>query len=345
MKKKLVYVMVFAGIILLGLVIQAKSSLFYPEAVIKVEQVTHEGNKQTLTGTLLNRSGQATLETDYHENEGVHPLYRPGEQLIIRKLGSQWQVLSLKRDGYVFMLLALFVWLVLLISGKGGISALLGLALNSFLLVGFLWLHQASQWSLLGLMSVYTVVAVIVAMGTSYGFRNLDVRKLLGTLLSVFLAFFICLLAMHWLKDDGLRYEELQFITRPYRSVFLGGLLIGAIGASMDNVVTIISSLDEIREKNPQLPLKQLLHSGQQIAQDTASSMINVLMFAYLSGAIPAFVFYIANGWNFADVMGMHLSLEILRTLCGGFAIVLSVPLALAAFGVAEGIQERRPTK
>ena len=138
MKKKLVYVMVFAGIILLGLVIQAKSSLFYPEAVIKVEQVTHEGNKQTLSGTLLNRSGQATLETDYHENEGVHPLYRPGEQLIIRKLGSQWQVLSLKRDGYVFMLLALFVWLVLLISGKGGISALLGLALNSFLLVGFL---------------------------------------------------------------------------------------------------------------------------------------------------------------------------------------------------------------
>lgn len=345
MKKKLVYVIVFVGIILLGLVIQAKSSVFYPEAVIKVEQVTLEGNRQIIAGTLLNRSGQAIVETDYHENEAVHPLYRQGEQLIIRKLGSQWQVLSLKRDGYVFILLALFVWLVLLISGKGGISALLGLVLNSFLLVGFLWLHQVSQWSLLGLMSVYTAVAVIVALGTSYGFRNFDVRKLLATLLSVFFAFFICVLAMNGLKDDGLRYEELQFITRPYRSVFLGSLLIGAIGASMDNVVTIISSLDEIREKNPRLPLKKLLHSGQQIAQDTASSMINVLMFAYLSGAIPAFVFYSANGWNFADVIGMHLSLEILRTLCGGFAIVLSVPLALAAFGMAEWIRKRRSVK
>ena len=147
---------------------------------------------------------------------------------------------------------------------------------------------------------------------------------------------------MNFLKDEGLRYEEMQFITRPYRSVFLAGLLIGAIGASMDNVVTIISALDEIRAQNEQLPLKKLIQSGREIAQDTASSMINVLMFAYLSGAIPSFVFYMANGWIFSEVIGMHLSLEILRTLCGGFAIVLSVPAALFAFSMAEKMGRRR---
>ena len=339
MKKKLTYLFALIFIFLFGLLIQTKSSIFYPEAVLQVERVkanTTE-NTQTVEGTLLNRSGKVTLETDYYQNESIAPLYRKGQQLIVQKSGNNWQILELKRDGYVFILIGIFIWIVLLISGKKGFSALIGFAINSLLLVFFLWLNQQkAQLPLLWLMSLYTVLAVILAMGTSYGFKNLDLRKVVGTLLSVFMAFLICLITMNVMRDDGLRYEELQFITRPYRSVFLGGLLIGAIGASMDNVVTIISSLDEIRSQNPQLPLKKLLQSGQKIAQDTASSMINVLMFAYLSGTIPSFVFYMANGWNFSEVTSLHLSLEILRTLCGGFAIVLSVPLALLAFMISE---------
>ena len=69
--------------------------------------------------------------------------------------------------------------------------------------------------------------------------------------------------------------------------------------------------------------------------------MINVLMFAYLSGAIPSVVFYMANGWSFSEVLQLHLSLEILRTLCGGFAIVLSIPIALLAFSVTEKVKGR----
>jgi len=343
-KKILTYIIALFAIILLGFFIQTKSSVFYSEPVLRVEEVTVNtaSNTQKIKGKLLNEKGTVTLETTYYENESVSPLYRKGNQLILQKSDNYWRVLALKRDGYVFILLGLFILIVLFISGKKGLRSLIGLALNSALLLFFLWFNQQNNGlSLMLLMSIYTVIAVFVAMGTSYGFKKLDGRKLFGTLVSVFLAFLICVIAMNLLKDEGLRYEEMQFITRPYRSVFLAGLLIGAIGASMDNVVTIISALDEIRAQNDQLSMKKLLQSGRKIAQDTASSMINVLMFAYLSGAIPSVVFYMANGWNFSEVLGMHLSLEILRTLCGGFAIVLSVPAALLAFSVAEKMKGR----
>lgn len=344
MKKNVIYIIALLAIILLGLFIQAKSSVFYDEPVLRVEKVEANSSEKTqkIEGKLLNQKGTVTLETTYYENESVSPLYRKGNQLILQKSANHWQVLALKRDGYVFILIGLFILTVLFISGEKGIRALIGLILNSSLLVLVLWVNQRNNsLSLLFLMVIYTIIAVFLAMGTSYGFKKLDVRKVFGTLVSVFLAFLICLVAMNLLKDSGLRYEEMQFITRPYRSVFLAGLLIGAIGASMDNVVTIISALDEIRIQNEQLPLKKLVRSGRKIAQDTASSMINVLMFAYLSGAIPSVVFYLANGWNFSEVIGMHLSLEILRTLCGGFAIVLSVPAALFAFSMAEKWERR----
>lgn len=348
MKKKVrISLLILMTIVVIGWLIQAKSSFLYSDPVMRVEESSFQAaeNRQEVKGSLLNQSGTVTINETYYDNEGLSPAYQKGDQLILHEQGGKWQVLSLKRDGYVFILVGIFIWIVLLISGRKGIYTLTGLSLNSLLLVLFLWinLHNRSL-PLLFLMSIYTVVAVLIAMGTSYGFKNLDLRKIVGTLLSVFLAFIICLVAMNQLGDNGIWFEEMQFVTRPYRSVFLGGLLIGAIGASMDNIVTIISSLDEIQAKNHQLSVKQLVRSGQEIAQDTASSMINVLMFAYLSGAIPSFVFNLANGWNFRDTFGLHLSLEILRAICGGFAIVLSVPIALAAFIVAENLKRGRNT-
>ena len=39
---------------------------------------------------------------------------------------------------------------------------------------------------------------------------------------------------MWFTSENGLRYEEMQFITRPYQMVFMAGLFIGSLGAVMD---------------------------------------------------------------------------------------------------------------
>lgn len=347
MRKLFAFFVPLLIILLTGLLIQAYSSSFYKEPVLVVEDVQVIDQTQQITGTFINRSAErVVVEEVYYENESLSSLYQAGDQLIVKQSGTEWQVQSLKRDGYVFMLIGLFVWVVVVISGKKGLCALLGMLLNGVLLVVVLWINQQNRsFSLPVLMAGYTTAAVVVAMGTSYGFKKLDARKVVGTLVSVFLAFLICLVAMNALGDSGLRYEEMQFITRPYRSVFLSGLLIGAVGASMDCMVMIVASLDELKAKNPQLTTKELLQSGHTIAQDTAPSMVNVLMFAYLSGAVPAFVFYIANGWQFATTFSMHLSLEVLRTLCGGFAIVLSVPIGLGIFALFDSRNQKRGVK
>lgn len=339
MKRVVMMVISFMSIIGIGLVIQANSSYFYSEPVMKIDEATIVGDSQIITGHLINESSDEKIELEevFYKTEPITPKYHQGEQLILKRVGMGWQVSSLKRDGYVFILLGLFAWTVLAVGGKKGITSLIGVICNSVLLIALLAVNQHNRsYSLIALMSVYAILAVLIAFGLSYGIKRIDIRKITATLCSVFLAFLICVIAMSFLDDSGLHFEQMSYITRAYRAVFLGSLLIGALGASMDNVVVIISSLDEIKKKNKDLDSKALVASGKKIAQDTSSSMINVLLFAYLSGTLPVFVFYLANGWEFGQSIGLFLSLEILRTICGAFAIVLSIPISLLIFSLTD---------
>lgn len=334
--KKYYYLAAFVSVLVLSWLIQTQSSRFYAQPIIEVQTVQVTADQQQIQGIVRNGEEAGvlrTVTTQYTPNGAIHPLYQTRQQLLLQKEGDGWQVQAQKRDGYLFFFLALFLMAVVAIGGKKGLRALLSIFVNTGLLLLFLWFHKGnSSFSLVFLMIVFTIVSLVLTMGISYGFRTIDSRKIIASLASVLLAFFLCRFAMDLLQDHGLRYEEMSFLTRPYRSVYLGSLLIGAIGASMDNIVMLIASLDEIQRINPQTSRKERLAIGRSIAQDTTSSMINVLLFAYLSGSMPALLFYLANGWLLSQALPMHLSLEIVRTLCGGFALVLSVPLTLLCF-------------
>ena len=60
-----------------------------------------------------------------------------------------------------------------------------------------------------------------------------------------------------WLtSENGLRYEEMQFLTRPYRMVFMAGLFVGSLGAVMDVAITMSSSIFGLYEKNNNISSK-----------------------------------------------------------------------------------------
>lgn len=131
----------------------------------------------------------------------------------------------------------------------------------------------------------------------------------------------------------------MQFLTRPYLGVFYSSLIFGGIGAGVDMIVTLVTPLKELIRQKPTITTLELVASGRRIAKDVTPSMINVLMFAYLSGSLPMIIFYLNNGWSLAATLEMHLSLEILRVFCGAFVILLSVPASLLCVLWKGGLQ------
>jgi uncharacterized membrane protein len=151
------------------------------------------------------------------------------------------------------------------------------------------------------------------------------VATLLGTLFSLVITYLI----MVFTSERGLHYEEMQFVTSPYRMVFMAGLFIGALGAVMDVAITMSSSLFGLYEKNQDISIKALKTSGMEIGKDIMGTMTNILFFAYISGSIPMLILYFKNASSLGYALSMNLSLEVARALAGGIGIVLTIPIGL----------------
>jgi uncharacterized membrane protein len=133
-----------------------------------------------------------------------------------------------------------------------------------------------------------------------------------------------------WLtSENGLRYEEMQFLTRPPQMVFMAGVLVGSLGAVMDVAITMSSSIYGLYEKNNNIQIKALKTSGMDIGKDIMGTMTNILFFAYISGSIPMLILYLKNASPLAFTLSMNLSLELARALAGGIGIVLTIPIGL----------------
>jgi len=121
----------------------------------------------------------------------------------------------------------------------------------------------------------------------------------------------------------------MQFLTRPPHEIFMAEILVGALGAIMDISITMSSSLYEVYQNNNSVTTKALIISGTQIGKDIMGTMINVLFFAYVSGAIPMILVYLRNGSTVFYTFSMNLSLELVRALTGSIGIIITIPISL----------------
>src|SRR5699024_2533158 len=145
---------------------------------------------------------------------------------------------------------------------------------------------------------LFTVISLLLVNG----FNEKTYAAILATLLGTFASVFIAYVVLWVTKENGIRYEAMDFLTRPYKTVFLAGLFVGSLGAVMDVAITISSSLFELYEKDNDIPVKTLKTSGMDIGKDIMGTMTSILFFAYISGSIPMLLLYLKNATplNFA---------------------------------------------
>ncbi|ELB50809.1 YibE/F-like protein [Enterococcus faecium EnGen0038] len=336
MQKKIsIIITLFFICILASWFIQRQAAL-YDVPVIEIERVRIEEDQQLITGRLMNtdQKGEViSLSAPYQKNQIETANITTRQIYLVQMHGDEWQLVSKKNDGWLFFFTSIFIGTMLLIGGKQGVFALGSLIVNIVLLLLLLLLFAKTEGiSLLNIAILFVVIGIIVSILALDGWNRSSIIKISAAVTSVFLAFFICLLTMNHWKDKGLRYEELNYLTRPYRSVFLSSVLIGTAGGTLDTVITVIATLEELTKQQPKISAKQLWLSGRQVGRDVIGSMANILLFVYISGAIPSLLLYLGNQWSFKETVEQHLSLEFLRVIAGSLGIVLSIPIAVLFF-------------
>ncbi|MCD8510007.1 MAG: YibE/F family protein [Bacillus sp. (in: Bacteria)] len=239
-------------------------------------------------------------------------------------------ITDVKRDKYVVLIAWLFIITLLIIAQKQGLFAIISLGVNAILLSFALDIYlNTAQFGLLVVCSIAAILFTVISLLLVNGFNEKTYSAVIATIVATFLSLFITFLVLWVTSENGIRYEAMQFLTRPPQLVFLAGILVGSLGAVMDVAITMSSSIFGLYEKNHRISVKALKNSGMEIGKDIMGTMTNILFFVYISGSIPMLILYLKNYSMLGYTLSINLSMELARALAGGIGIVITIPIGL----------------
>lgn len=291
-------------------------------------RITSEGEFE---GQILAINQQRTEQTS-----GITP--RVGQRILV--------ILNQRPDGEVMafladrvrllplaMLSSLFIATTLLVGKWQGGRALLGLLLSMATIAGFILPQLLAGRN----PTLVTLVGMGALMGvTLYLIQGWNVRAhtaliaLLGSLgVTALLAFlWVNLTALTGFGSEETLYLQATGVTLDMKGLLLAGIIIGASGVLDDVILAQAVSVYEIAEANPAFTVQDIYKRGMKIGNAHLASMINTLVLAYASAALPLIILFAlyTEPW-FLTVNREFISQEIVRTLVGSLGLLLAVPL------------------
>ncbi|HOS79449.1 MAG TPA: YibE/F family protein [Anaerolineae bacterium] len=234
------------------------------------------------------------------------------------------------------LLAALFVAVTLGVGRGQGLRALLGLLLSLAAIGGFILPQLLAGRA--PLLVTFVGMGALMAV-TLYLIQGWNIRTH-----TAFLALLGCLsvtalLALLWVEVSALTgfgseetlYLQATGVTLDMRGLLLAGIVIGASGVLDDVVLAQAVSVYEIAEANPALTVREIFRRGMKIGNAHLASMVNTLVLAYASTALPLIILFAlyTEPW-YLTLNREFIAEEVVRTLVGSLGLLLAVPLTTA---------------
>ncbi|MGV2326831.1 YibE/F family protein [Bacillus velezensis] len=354
-KKKLFYVITVLCFIS-SLIFVTHNASFYERPIAKVTKTTleHQSDVQDMhknKDKIFNQMITARLENGSQKGQLIHlsnqysssgandQKYSIGDEVFVSidkgkpsNKDISGSIIDKKRDKQLLLIAWVFIFTLLIVGKKQGFFSIVSLMFNAVLLSFALDLYRKHpNIGLIFICGICILIFTVISLLLVSGFHAKTYAAIAATLAGTFVSLLITYLVMLATGEKGLRYEEMQYLTRPYHTVFMAGVFIGSLGAVMDVAITMTSSVFGLYEENKGISLQALRRSGMEIGKDIMGAMTNILFFAYISGSIPMMLLYLKNDSPIGFTLSMNISLEIARALAGGIGIVLAIPASLYA--------------
>lgn len=250
-------------------------------------------------------------------------------------------VQELSRNGYIILMMGLFLVSIVLVGGKQGVKAIIGLivtilAVYFILIKGIYAGHNAILTTLLTTMLIIGFTFIIIG-----GFSKKILAAALGTLGGIISSGIVAVIFAHLTKLSGAGEEAIQLsmnittVNFNFRALIFAGIVIAALGACMDVGMSIASSLDEIKNKTKDISWKELFKSGMNIGKDVIGTMTNTLILAYVGGALTLTLLFLACNMGMSEILNKEtIAQEVISAIAGSMGVVFTVPITALIYSV-----------
>ena len=267
--------------------------------------------------------------------------FRKGQQALVmiskRPDGQTFfQVADHVRLGPIALIVGLFIALTLGIGRGKGVRALLGLVLSALLIGGFIMPQILAHRDPTLVSLAGTALLLAATLYLIQGWNPTGHAALLGMLAALVVT---GTLSVGWTKLaylTGFGSEETMFLQAvgvgiEMRGLLLAGMIIGAASVLDDVVLAQAMTVFELAAANISLSRGELYRRSMKIGIAHLASMINTLVLAYASAALPLLLlFYLYPEPWYLTINRELIAEEIVRTLVGSVGLMLAVPLTTA---------------
>jgi uncharacterized membrane protein len=176
------------------------------------------------------------------------------------------------------------------------------------------------------------------------GFTKKAHAAFLGTLSGVLLTTILSLIFTHLFQISGavkpftetLLYSG--YASLNLSQIFIAGIFMAASGAIMDIAMDVTSTIVEVQYHNPEITKKQLVLSGFRVGRSVIGTMTTTLLLAYSSNYMGLLMVFMAQGTPALQILNLnYVAAEILNTILGSIALVLTAPLTALIAGILYG--------
>ncbi|WP_236660272.1 YibE/F family protein [Isachenkonia alkalipeptolytica] len=322
-------------------------------AVIREAEVNPARDEEFGAGTYIQ---EVTLEITSGDLEGEvfevdnilmgNPVYdmevEAGDRVMVGIEGTPEEVQEVHikeyvRDTYLYLIIGIFLILLLVIGRVKGLKSVITIGLTLFLIIKLLIPGILQGYSPILLAVLISVVVTLITIFIISGFNIKSISAIVGILGGVFIAGIITLWIGSSAQLTGFSSEEAlmllyipQDVEFNVRGLLFAGIIIGSLGAVMDVGMSIASSLQEVKNANPEIARKDLMRAGFNVGRDIMGTMANTLILAYTGSAIPLLILFTAYEPSITEIINLDIiATEIVRALAGSIGLIMTVPLTV----------------
>lgn len=266
-------------------------------------------------------------------------IYKKGDTILVEYKVHEGKIHMAFTRGYYrlnheYFLIALFGVFIVLVAGGTGLKAIL-----SFVFAALMIWKILIPLFLKDISPIPVTIAVTAGLTASVSFlvggcTRKGLTAFLGAFSGLLLACVIAKLFSPGFHLNGAVKpfsENLLYSGFPHLNlteIFLAGIFLACSGAVMDLAMDIAASIDEVKNKKPDMGFKEIFKSGMNVGRSVVGTMTTTLLLAYSGGYTAMLMNFMGQGLRFEQILNMNLvASEILNVFIGSFALVAVAPL------------------
>lgn len=262
--------------------------------------------------------------------------YKVGDIVLLRAEGSNQATLVVSdklRTPSIVSLAALFVVVIVLVSGVNGVRSLLGLGFSFAIIFSFVLPQILAGSNPIVVALLASILILTVSYFLSHGINSKSVIAIMGTFLALVVTGILASIYGLATGLTGFGSEEAGFLldTLPKESFYkllLAGIIIGSLGVLDDITISQASIVEELKRANHRLGFGELFASAMRIGHDHIASLVNTLVLVYAGSSLPLLLLFITSQTGYVELLNYEaLTEEIVRTLVASIGLVAAVPL------------------